>query len=295
MVEKALLQYGGRYIKIGALSLVVFLFSQCGNPAIIRTLAPVNANLNNLAEAAPLSEQNAWRYRIADADNLYIEMGNVQQYEFEVIIETEKNENGADGFRIPGLTYIKYEIENKSDASITIDLFQIAFVDDLGNQYAPISKIDFQEQYTSAAYSLFQYDTIFAFYVTHIERGPSRISPRRVFKKGGPDDTTQGGEAGSPDAPGSSGSSDKKGAENIPAEKKWFYYYQYGPGQEVVIPPASRSFQIIAYPLFSEAARSFTMKIPGILSSDPKELKFTYEIQRNGGPEIFPEKWKSGG
>ncbi len=263
-------RFWGELILVLFFSVCAFFVLSCGNPIIQRSLVPSNPSIKNTARNSGLyASESVWRYHISDADQLSIDIANVQYYEFEAISETEEPREKT-GFRIPGLSYMKYIIQNDSNASITIDLFQIRFVDNIGNEYAPITKEEFTSLYTSEAYRFFRYDSMFAFYVTEMKRPPQKIRLNPFRKK-----------------------EDSGGEENKIPEKQWFYYYKFTPGATVVIPPRSRSFQIIPYPLFSEAARQLTIQIPGILSSDPKEIEFEYEIKRGENPlELNPEKFK---
>lgn len=68
--------------------------------------------------------------------------------------------------RLPALTILRFDFENRTALPWRIDLSKASFVEPGGKKYAVIGSKAYTERFTSVAYEHFKYDAMYAAYVT---------------------------------------------------------------------------------------------------------------------------------
>jgi len=68
--------------------------------------------------------------------------------------------------RLPPLTFLRFDFENKTALPWKLNLMQCYFSDPKGRSFRPLGSRDYADRYTSVAYEHFRYDAMYAAYIT---------------------------------------------------------------------------------------------------------------------------------
>ncbi|GAB4434944.1 MAG: hypothetical protein OHK0011_18140 [Turneriella sp.] len=115
--------------------------------------------------------------------------------ELEELAENLKLATVSKYHRLPPLTYLRFEFENRSALVWQLNLGSIRFT--AGKRsFGVVKAADYAARFTSVAYEHFRYDAMYASYIT--KRGTSRPAENFWFSKKAPSETIEIGanEAG---------------------------------------------------------------------------------------------------
>ena len=87
--------------------------------------------------------------------------------------------------RLPALTILRFDFENRTALPWKIDLSKAYFAEPGGKKYAVVGTKAYAERYTSVAYEHFKYDAMYAIYVTR--RGADQPKDTFFFDQKKPD------------------------------------------------------------------------------------------------------------
>ncbi|MDH4199389.1 MAG: hypothetical protein OEV66_03325 [Spirochaetia bacterium] len=160
---------------------LLFSFS-CGNPSIIRYLAPIVPENSKIRKN--FNETN-YRFVIYEARGIRISLKNATPSDIEKRANLESKENVA--FRIPSLTYLVFFVENNSAFDCQINFSGTSIRDSDDNLYSTVNRGELEKKFTSVAYSGFNYNNILSFYITRYEDKPPQKGNH--YEKFWPDET----------------------------------------------------------------------------------------------------------
>lgn len=86
--------------------------------------------------------------------------------ELENLAEDLKLTASSKYHRLPPLTFLRFEFENRTALHWKLDLSTATFTEPGGKIYRPVSSKDYAARFTSVAYEHFKYDAMYAAYIT---------------------------------------------------------------------------------------------------------------------------------
>ncbi len=164
------------------LILLALVFFACGNPSIKRYLIRVplsNGPDNNLLkQKSPLKESKKSqapeevlkdKMLIYADKNIKVFMSSIDADQLDELAEQLGLYPSQRYYRLPGLTFFKYEISNTGKETVKLNLFDSKFVNQFKRDFSPVMLSAYEKHYTSTSYNRFEYDFIYSYYVVEKE------------------------------------------------------------------------------------------------------------------------------
>ena len=146
---------------------------RCGNPAIQNYLIQVSYNdpkldqaTANLTVKSTVAKKPEKTMKIYEKNGVSILLITLEAEEIDTLAENLDLYSSQRYYRLPGLTYLKYQIENKSGKTIQFKLLESWFENELKQKFEALHEKEYVNFYTSTAYSRFDYMQIYSFFVT---------------------------------------------------------------------------------------------------------------------------------
>lgn len=106
--------------------------------------------------------------------------------ELEELADDLKLATASKYHRLPPLTYLRFDFENRTALSWQLDLASVRFT--AGQRsFGVVNAADYAARFTSVAYAHFRYDAMFASYIT--KRGAAKPADNFWFEKRAPHET----------------------------------------------------------------------------------------------------------
>lgn len=140
--------------------LTVFIwlvFMSCGNPEL-------HYYLLTKSQTVKKGEKQFPEFKLKES--VILRLSAVTPEEIDNLAERLSIYSEQRYYRLPGLSYIKFRVINKSKENFSFNLFASRFRNDLKEEFPAIGLKEYESRFTSVAYSRFPPEKMYSFYVT---------------------------------------------------------------------------------------------------------------------------------